>query len=374
MKQQELAIPMLKCALNSFIAIMLHRLKNGETAIHAMRSFEDAYETIHQILWADSNLYHLMQHEEVNNSLLPCIVFVGTENVGKTTLVEALLYGNVSAKSLPINFDYKVWATTLKLVDCPSFDTIYPTAQIAEQISNADLVVQVCDMDANIRRADIELSQLVCRYEKPHIVVINKIDLYSDWQRRRVTDVAQQNFSSVTCISALKRDGLENLLITLFNNLPEFHHQTVSSRLDRFSRRLKYEEGRNKVRVTCEKIIAEKTREAAGVGVGDKPDAAQLLAIQDLMIHLIAEKFSELGIHYSETPNLGQLSPNVVFFSAIIHSMKDRLPSIMKPLASFHAAEWTREMGRLAVEYFDQQITEEIVSLKIQQLLSLPQR
>lgn len=133
------------------------------------------------------------------------IVVFGEISTGKSALINALMGEAVAAVDVQGGWTKEVWRvdwggagycipgladSKVVLVDTPGLNEVKgeSRAELArEAAARADLILFVVDSDLN----DTEYSALVtlAALHKPIVVVLNKIDLYSPEQRRRLVEV-----------------------------------------------------------------------------------------------------------------------------------------------------------------------------------------
>jgi small GTP-binding protein len=133
------------------------------------------------------------------------IVVFGEISTGKSALINALVGYEASAVDVQGGWTKEVWhvpwegsgyrvpglaASEVVLVDTPGLNEVggQERGELAQQAAErADLILFVTDSDFN----DTEFTalSLLVRVNKPLIVVLNKIDLYSRDQRERLLDV-----------------------------------------------------------------------------------------------------------------------------------------------------------------------------------------
>lgn len=166
---------------------------------------------------------------------LPVVALVGYTNAGKSTLFNALTHANVFVQD-------KLFATLdpttrrirlpggnfVLLTDTVGFIQKLPTTLVAafkatlEELEDASLILQVVDI-SNTRA--VEQNQTVEKVlkelkldEKPRILVLNKIDLYSREEEdaknmaSTIHNKDRNNVKAAVIISAIKNWGLEKLL------------------------------------------------------------------------------------------------------------------------------------------------------------------
>ena len=160
---------------------------------------------------------------------LETAAIVGYTNAGKSTLLNALTGAGVRAEQ-------KLFATldpTTRKLELPAgrevllTDTVgfiqkLPTDLVAafratlEEVSEADLVVQVLDLSSPAVDEQAQTVEEVLRdlgaAGKPRVVALNKVDLLGPASRRRAISALAERYPSAVAISAIERTGFPDLL------------------------------------------------------------------------------------------------------------------------------------------------------------------
>lgn len=157
------------------------------------------------------------------------IAIVGPVNVGKSTLYNALVKRQEDqSKASPVpgttRENKKADAGLFQLVDTPGADN---GAAVGEEERNtafqaareADTLLIVFDASGNVTASDKALYQELLALGKPHLVVLNKIDLVRPSDRRAVIEAAARilglTVDAVHALSAQSQQGVEKLLLDL---------------------------------------------------------------------------------------------------------------------------------------------------------------
>ncbi|MCD8192921.1 MAG: GTPase Era [Oscillospiraceae bacterium] len=155
------------------------------------------------------------------------ITVCGRPNVGKSTLTNALVgekVAIVSAKAQTtrnrITAVVNRGESQLVLMDTPGFHRArnrlgeYMVKVVRQSVADVELVVLVVEPIANIGPQERELIESIKNSGCPAVLVINKIDTVEKPVLLEVMALyaAAFDFAAVVPISALRRDGLEELL------------------------------------------------------------------------------------------------------------------------------------------------------------------
>jgi len=173
------------------------------------------------------------EEEKSDDFGIPKIALVGRPNVGKSTLVNALVgEERVIAFDQPgttrdsIYVDFERDGKPYTLIDTAGvrrkgkvFETVekFSVIKTLQAIEDANVVVLVLDAHENISDQDAHLAGFILEAGRALVVAINKWDGISPEQREDVKrDIGRKlaflDFARFNYISALKGTGLENLL------------------------------------------------------------------------------------------------------------------------------------------------------------------
>jgi GTP-binding protein len=174
-----------------------------------------------------------VDEEKSDDFGIPKIALVGRPNVGKSTLVNALVgEERVIAFDQPgttrdsIYVDFERDGKPYTLIDTAGvrrkgkvFETVekFSVIKTLQAIEDANVVVLVLDARENISEQDAHLAGFILEAGRALVVAINKWDGLSPEQRDDIKrDIGRKlaflDFARFNYISALKAKGLENLL------------------------------------------------------------------------------------------------------------------------------------------------------------------
>jgi len=174
-----------------------------------------------------------VDEEKADDFGIPKIALVGRPNVGKSTLVNALVgEERVIAFDQPgttrdsIYVDFERDGKPYTLIDTAGvrrrgkvFETVekFSVIKTLQAIEDANVVVLVLDARENISEQDAHLAGFILEAGRALVVAINKWDGLSPEQRDDIKrDIGRKlaflDFARFNYISALKAKGLENLL------------------------------------------------------------------------------------------------------------------------------------------------------------------
>ncbi len=174
------------------------------------------------------------------NSLSGFIAIVGRPNVGKSSLLNALLGEKVAiVTSKPQTTRTKITGVLTEgekqyvFIDTPGLhkartrlgDNMVKAVNMS--LNDIDAVLLVTEPEGEINKAEQDLMESIQRMKLPAILVINKIDLLSDKKKlmertRQFTDLCA--FDAVVPISVAEKDGLDLLMKEIDKHLVESVH------------------------------------------------------------------------------------------------------------------------------------------------------
>ncbi len=145
-----------------------------------------------------------LSHAQLATGGKRAVAIVGPANVGKSTLYNQLIRDHadaaeVSAVPGTTRVSHAADAGLFAVVDTPGADAAGAVGEIEKERAlasarSADFLVIVFDAVEGVRRAEEQLFRELQALDRPHLVVLNKIDLVSGArERERVVEVAARN-------------------------------------------------------------------------------------------------------------------------------------------------------------------------------------
>jgi len=182
------------------------------------------------------------------------VALIGRPNVGKSTLINRIVDAPVAIvthkpqttrhRILGIHTDHRGQAV---FGDTPGLHRRRDHALnrrlnriAAESSQGVDVLALVLDASHQNEEDELALAQ-VARHEGPHLLIINKIDLLKD--RAALLELTREwtsraGFDAVVYVSALRNDGIEDVLSEVFAVLPEgealYDEDQFTDRSERF--------------------------------------------------------------------------------------------------------------------------------------------
>lgn len=165
------------------------------------------------------------------------VSLVGRTNVGKSTLLNALVKEKVAItankvqttrtaiKAILNDDNYQIIITDTPGIHKPRTklgETMINTA--FTMFSEVDVIMFLIEATSNeIGRGDRRILDKIKESNKPCILIINKIDLVRKDKLLKLIDIYKNeyNFEAVILISAIKEDGIQEIIDELVKILPE---------------------------------------------------------------------------------------------------------------------------------------------------------
>ena len=222
------------------------------------------------------------------------VAIVGPANVGKSTLYNALIQpeekpAEVSAVPGTTREVQSAEAGVFAMIDTPGTDAEGEGGEADRRkalraASSADLMVLVFDGSHGVRNPERALHQELSALGVPMIVALNKMDLVGE-EYAAVTGQAigtlKLGHDEVIPISALHREGLEDLLLTMVKKEPEVL-VALAEELPAYRRKL------------AQAVIVRGASAAGAIGFTPLPiiDFIPILAVQITMVLGIARVYA----------------------------------------------------------------------------------
>ncbi|MCR4936817.1 MAG: GTPase Era [Lachnospiraceae bacterium] len=163
-------------------------------------------------------------------------VLIGRPNVGKSTLMNRLIGMKIaitSPRPQTTRNSIRTVLTTEKgqivFVDTPGLHKAknrlgdYMMAAAGRALSEADVLLWLVEPKTQISDADMAIAEKIKSFEAPVFLIINKMDTVKGPEILKVIDTWKDvlPFKEIIPVSALKEEGLTDLLGSIYRYLPE---------------------------------------------------------------------------------------------------------------------------------------------------------
>ncbi len=163
-------------------------------------------------------------------------VLAGRPNVGKSTLMNRLIGTKIAITSPKpqttrnsIRTVYTDDRGQVVFIDTPGIHksknrlSDYMMAAVGSSMKDADLILWLVEPKSNIPDEDRQIAERIKGEGVPVFLVINKIDTVKKPELLKVIDAYKDlcSFKEIIPVSALKQEGLEELMSCIFDTLPE---------------------------------------------------------------------------------------------------------------------------------------------------------
>lgn len=164
------------------------------------------------------------------------VALIGLPNVGKSTLLNQLLGYKVAIttpKPQTTRFQIRgvltgedfqiIFVDTPGLHDAKDFFNKLMVEHALKAIEEVDSIVFIVDASRRNPQAEEKIIEILRRAQKPTVLALNKIDLVKKGELLPMIDFFSRlfPFKAIVPISALERDGLEELLKEIVATLPQ---------------------------------------------------------------------------------------------------------------------------------------------------------
>lgn len=163
------------------------------------------------------------------------VTLIGRPNVGKSTLMNSIIGQKIAITSSKpqttrnrIQSVYTSQEGQIVFVDTPGMhraknklgEYMHGVAQRA--LTDVDLILWLIEPDMYVGEGDKRIAKKLANVNVPVILIINKTDKISPPELLKVIDLHRQlcDFAEIIPCSALKGDGVDDIIATVFKYLP----------------------------------------------------------------------------------------------------------------------------------------------------------
>ena len=194
----------------------------------------------------------IIGEEEIDTSIKKRISVVGKPNAGKSTFINALLrqdrmitsdIAGTTLDSIELPFEYKKTkylfydtAGLMKKSKTSSLIQKFSISATLETIKNTDICIFIINGEDGITKQDKMIMSIIIRYNKPFIIVLNKIDKISKEKIKNLKDeinyfINIAHNAPFVLVSALQRKNINKVLILISSISRQINKHYKSSKL-----------------------------------------------------------------------------------------------------------------------------------------------
>lgn len=282
------------------------------------------------------------------------VAIIGPANVGKSTLFNQFVRGKAErAEVSPIPGTTRVNQETdagiFLMVDTPGADVVgrvgaQEKAHALDAARSADFIIMVFDAIQGVKQSELDLYEEILAYKKPHIIVLNKMDLVNKFRQEVLNRTAASlgvDSEQLVPVSALKGDGIGEITMSIIAAAPSMT-LALANAMPEYRRKIAW------------RSIATSSSLAAAISLTPLPviDFIPLLATQVGMVINIARIFQ-----YKITPARAKELIGTFGLGMLGRTLFQQLSKLGGVpgwlLSAGIAAGMTTAMGYAAIEWFE---------------------